>query len=207
MADQARFWDRISTKYARRPIADEAAYQQKLEVTQSYFEPELEVLEFGCGTGGTAIRHAPFVKHIYAIDISPKMIEIARRKAVKARVFNAKFYVASIDEFVPPDRGYDAVLGMSILHLLANRDAVIAKVHAMLKPGGVFISSTVCLGDFAPWMRIVAPIGGAVGLLPTLRVFTAKQLAASLIGAGFEIDHEWRPGKKDSVFIVAKKPG
>ena len=41
----------------------------------------MEVLEFGCGTGGTAIIHAPYVKHIRAIDISGNMIAIAKGKA------------------------------------------------------------------------------------------------------------------------------
>ena len=54
-----RFWDKIAVKYSRRPIADEASYQKKLEKSQAYFRPDTEVLEFGCGTGGTAIIHAP----------------------------------------------------------------------------------------------------------------------------------------------------
>ncbi len=207
MSNQARFWDRISAKYARKPIADEAAYREKLEVTRDYLQPDMEVLEFGCGTGGTAILLAPFVKRIYAIDFSPKMIEIARRRAVKAKVFNAKFHVASIEDFDAPAQGYDAVLGMSILHLVANRDAVIAKVHATLKPGGVFVSSTACMGDSMPWMRLVAPIGRAAGLLPQLRVFSGKQLKASLNRAGFEIEHESRGGKDKALFLVARKAG
>jgi cyclopropane fatty-acyl-phospholipid synthase-like methyltransferase len=37
---------------------------------------DMEVLEFGCGTGSTAIVHAPHVKELRAIDISEKMIGI-----------------------------------------------------------------------------------------------------------------------------------
>ena len=39
----------------------------------------MEVLEFGCGTGSTALTLAPNVRHIQATDVSPKMLEIARR--------------------------------------------------------------------------------------------------------------------------------
>jgi len=38
-------------------------------------------LEFGCGTGSTALLHASFVKHMTATDISDEMIEIAKQKA------------------------------------------------------------------------------------------------------------------------------
>ncbi len=57
------------------------------------------------------------------------------------------FKRSSIDEFSVRDRTFDAVLGLSILHLLEDRDAVIAKAHDMLKPGGIFVSSTVCMGN------------------------------------------------------------
>ena len=59
MNQSAKFWDKIAERYSRRPIADEAAYHRKLQVTREYFHPDMQVLEFGCGTGSTAIEHAP----------------------------------------------------------------------------------------------------------------------------------------------------
>ncbi|MCG8362911.1 MAG: class I SAM-dependent methyltransferase [Pseudanabaenales cyanobacterium] len=206
MMDQStKFWDKIAERYSKQPIADEAAYQKKLQVTREYFQPDMEVLEFGCGTGSTAIAHAPYVKHIQAIDISSKMIEIAQGKADAKNVKNVTFKRAAIDEFSLANQTLDAVLGLSILHLLDNKEAVIAKVHQMLKPGGVFVTSTACLGDTMKWFKIIAPIGRFFGLIPLVKVFTTKELEDSLTNAGFEIDYQWRPGKGKAVFIVAKK--
>ena len=98
------------------------------------------------------------------------------------------------------------MLGLSILHLLEDRDAAIARVHSLLKPGGVFISSTACLGEKMWFFSLIAPIGRALGLLPMLRVFTQVQLAESLRQVGFELEHQWRPDKAVAVFIVARKP-
>ncbi len=95
MDRSARFWDRIAKRYARRPVTDEAAYQKKLQVTREYFNSESEVLEFGCGTGSTAIAHAPHVNRIHAIDISSKMLEIARGKADQAGIENVTFEQAT----------------------------------------------------------------------------------------------------------------
>jgi len=61
MNNSAKFWDKVAERYSRQPVADEAAYQEKLQVTREYFQPYMEVLEFGCGTGSTAIEHAPYV--------------------------------------------------------------------------------------------------------------------------------------------------
>lgn len=206
MEQAARFWNRVADRYARHPIADEAAYQKKLQVTREYFRPEMEVLEIGCGTGSTAILHAPYVKHIRAVDFSSKMLEIAQRKADAGNVRNISFIHCPIDAFSAPDRTFDAVLGLNILHLLENKEAVISRVYAMLKPGGVFVSSTACVGDMARILTFIAPIGKFLGLLPLLKVFTAAELKESLTQAGFEIAYEWQPGKNKAVFIVAKKP-
>jgi ubiquinone/menaquinone biosynthesis C-methylase UbiE len=205
MSPSASFWDRIAERYARQPVADEDAYQKKLQVTRTYFQPDSEVLEFGCGTGSTAISHAPFVKHIRAIDISSKMLEIAQKKADAAQVDNVSFEHATIEDIVVPDQSLDAVLGLSILHLLEDRELAIAKVYRMLKPGGVFVTSTTCLGDTMNLFKLVAPVGRLFGLMPLLRIFTSDELVSSLTGAGFEIDHTWQPGKNKAVFIVAKK--
>jgi ubiquinone/menaquinone biosynthesis C-methylase UbiE len=205
MVQPVKFWDKVADRYAKRPIADEASYQQKLKVTREYFRPNMEVLEFGCGTGSTAILHAPYVKHIHATDLSARMLEIARSKATAQHVENVSFEQSSIKDIQVADASYDAVLGLSVLHLLEDKEDAIAKVHRILKPGGVFVSSTVCLGDFMKLFRYVAPIGRFFGVIPFVRVFTASELKTSLQDAGFVIDHYWQPGKNKAVFIVAKK--
>ena len=205
MDRSARFWDRIAARYARKPVADEAAYQRKLEVTRSYLRPEMEVLELGCGTGSTAIVHAPHVKHIRAVDISSKMLEIARRKAEAAGIANITFAQSTVDDLAVPPASVDVVLALSLLHLLDDRDGAIAKVYGMLKPGGLFVSSTACLGGTFHWFRPIAPIGKALGLLPLVRFFSKEDLHDSLTAADFEIEHSWQPGKGKAVFIVARK--
>ncbi len=202
--DQAiKFWDKIAERYSKQPIADEAAYQKKLQVTREYFQSDMDVFEFGCGTGSTAITHAPYVKHIQAIDISSKMIEIAQGKADAKNVENVTFKRSTIDEFGVSDQTFDAVLGLSILHLLENKEEVIAKVYKMLKPDGIFVTSTACIGDTMKFFKVIAPIGKFFGLM--LKVFTTKELEDSLTDAGFEIDYQWQPGKGKAVFIVAKR--
>ena len=43
--------------------------------------------------------------------------------------------------------------------------------------------------------------------MPLLNIFTIEELVESLTDAGFEIDHQWQPGKGKAVFIVARKAG
>jgi ubiquinone/menaquinone biosynthesis C-methylase UbiE len=206
MDQSTKFWDKIAERYSKQPIADEAAYQKKLQVTREYFQPDMEVLEFGCGTGSTAITHAPYVKHIHAIDISSKMIDMAQGKADAEKVTNVTFERSTIEDISVSDQTLDAVLGLSILHLLDNKEKVIAKVHRMLKPGGIFVTSTACIGDtMMRFLKFIVPIGKFLGLMPQVMVFTTKELEDNLTDAGFQIDYQWQPGKGKAVFIVAKK--
>ena len=184
---------------------DQNAYQKKLDITRNYLQPDFEVLEIGCGTGTTALKQAQYVKHIYATDFSATMIEIAKEKASKQKVNNVTFEQKSIDDLELADDSYDVVMGHSILHLLDNTDEVIARMHKALKPNGVFVTSTVCLGDKMSYFKYVAPLGRWLGVLPVLNIFTADELKNLFIQAGFEIDYLWRQDDGRNAFIVAKK--
>ena len=97
MNRESEFWNKRADNYAKRPVSDEATYEKKLDITREYFRPDMEVLELGCGTGSTALAHAPYVKHILATDLSTRMIEIARDKAKAAGIDNVTFAAASAD--------------------------------------------------------------------------------------------------------------
>lgn len=203
---RARFWDRIAARYARSPIADQTAYEEKLRRTRVYFTPESEALEIGCGTGSTAILHAPHVKRIRAVDISPAMLEIARGRAAKAGVENVRFEQASLDELAIDAETVDVAFALSLLHLLDDRRAAIAKIFSGLKPGGVFVTSTACLADGMNFLRPVVWVARQLGKAPPVTFFTADQLAEEVAESGFEIVERWRPGKRKALFMVARKP-
>ena len=112
---------------------------------------------------------------------------------------------STIEEISVSDQTLDAVLGLSILHLLDNKEEVIARAHKMLKPGGIFVTSTACIGDTMKFFKVIAPIGKFLGLMPLVKVFTTRELEDSLTDAGFEIDNQRQSNKNKAVFIVAKK--
>lgn len=200
MTAKPEFWDRIAEKYARQPIGDEAAYRRKLEMTQARLSPDMDVLEIGCGTGSTALEHAPHVRHILATDLSGKMIEIARGKAEAAGVENATFDQAALGDLTGQ---YDVVMAHSVIHLLEDRDVGLAKIRALLKPGGLLVSSTACIRDMVPMLRFVLPVMSLIGVWPKVAAFTGDQLKASMDRAGFRIVEEWLPKRKAALFLIA----
>lgn len=205
MSSAEKFWDKSADKYSKSKISDLESYQKKLDETQRLLEPHMHVLEFGCGTGSTAITHAPYVKHIDAIDISNNMLEIGRDKARAAGVDNIVFTHSSLSEFNAAEASVDVVLGLSILHLLPDRDATLKEVKRVLKPGGYFVSSTACLGNSVlRFIKLIAPVVKKLGLMPDFFVITESELATEISDAGFEIQQQWHHGGM-KVFIIARK--
>ena len=206
MANEARFWDNIADKYSKKPVPSEEVYNQKLELTKEILSEDMSVFEFGCGTGTTALNLAPYVKNIWATDFSENMIEIARAKGTAQDVKNVTFDQMSIEDVELEKGAFDVIMGHSILHLVEDKEAMLAKVFASLKPGGAFVTSTACIQDFLSVFKYVAPMGKALGLLPLVKVFSQEDFMQALKDAGFEIEHEWLPNKWAGVFVIARKP-
>jgi len=206
MKDSKQFWDNSAEKYVKSPIKDDVTYQKKLAITQEYFNSDSRVLEFGCGSGGTAILHAPYVQHVVATDISDQMVLLAQQKANEAGVENISFQQGTLDSLSVQENSFDVVLGLNVLHLLEDVDGAINKIHRLLKIDGVFVSSTSLIGEVNILFRWLISTMQYLGLAPYVSRFTKKQLIAKLMEAGFSIDRDWQTSY-ESVFIVAKKSG
>ncbi len=206
MDRSSRFWNLTANRYSRLPLADEAVYLEKLRLVREHLDTRVRVLEFGCGTGSTALLLSPHVRSYLALDFSSRMIEIARAKAEGEGMDNLEFQCRAFAEFEAPDASFDVVLGMSILHLLKDWQGALEKVYALLPPGGMFFSSTACIADMDTPARHLSRLGGLMGLLPVLSVFSQEQLTGQLTRTGFRVLQEWVPGEKKPVFVAAVKP-
>lgn len=207
MVAPRQFWNKHAEGYAKKPVPNEAVYQKKLSLTQQLFNKEMSVLEYGCGTGSTAIVHAPFVKQYLGIDVSDKMIEIAEKKRVNAQIDNLTFKVQSIEAFESTEPVFDAVLALSILHLLDEPKANIKQAFKLLKPNGIYVVSAACLSGWFRLFQPLWPIGVALGVLPKIQFGSHKKWLSYMQEAGFVIDTHWIPDQsKHTSFIIARKP-
>lgn len=207
LADDARFWDRLARKYAASPIKDMAGYERTLDRTKQLLGPSHSVLELGCGTGTTALRLAPHVARIVGTDFSCRMIAIAREKAAEQGCPNAEFAVATPDRIASPDAAFDAVLAFNLLHLVPDRTSLYAHARRLLKPGGLFIGKTPCIGEMNLLIRLAVPVARAVGKAPYVSFFNAAELEQEIEAAGFAIIERARhgSGRKDArIFLVAQ---
>jgi ubiquinone/menaquinone biosynthesis C-methylase UbiE len=75
-----KFWDRIAKYFDWVEKKDEPINLKIIEKTKNLLNSTYTVLDFGCGSGTAAMAIASSVKEINGIDISSKMIELAKGK-------------------------------------------------------------------------------------------------------------------------------
>ena len=81
-----------------------------------------------------------------AIDTSEEMMEKAVQKAAGEGCRNIAFCHTDLMNFSGEPESFDVVTAFNVLLYLSDRDQVLEKIWSLLKPGGVFISATDCLG-------------------------------------------------------------
>jgi 2-polyprenyl-3-methyl-5-hydroxy-6-metoxy-1,4-benzoquinol methylase len=178
--------------------------------TKKYLNPSSVVLDYGCATGSITLEIASMAKEIHGIDISLNMIEIAKRKADERNIKNISFARAAIFDETLGRESFDVILSLSILHLVEDSAQVMDRVNQLLKPGGIFISATPCLGEktfLSVLMNIPIFLLSRVGVIPSITFFSASSLTESITHADFQMieqkDLSARPLRE--CFIVARK--
>jgi ubiquinone/menaquinone biosynthesis C-methylase UbiE len=98
--------------------------------------PEETVLDIGCGTGNLTFallaRLSPSGR-IAAVDIAPRMIEMAQRKMEDPRV---EWHVADLCRLPLADSCADRAICFSVWPHIDDREAAAAELGRVLKPGG-----------------------------------------------------------------------
>ncbi|MFP5287515.1 MAG: class I SAM-dependent methyltransferase, partial [Thermoanaerobaculia bacterium] len=105
--------------------------------------PERRTLEIGCGIGRMQAALAPRVAEAWGIDVSPKMIDAARRRC--EGLPNVCFSVCSgFDLAGLPDEGFDFVLAVDSFPYIHQAGPKVVEMHfqevaRVLRPGGDFV--------------------------------------------------------------------
>ena len=201
-----KFWNLIASKYAASPISDIAAYEKKIEKLKSCVSPENHVLDIGCGTGTQCGDLANNVKQVTGIDISSKLLALAEQRKAERKFENIKFIQTTVFDKCFEPGSFDVVMAFYVLHFIEDIDEVVRRIYVLLKPDGLFILETACLGEKNKIMGKFLRLAGKSGLLPLINLLTTQQIEQTLEQAGFSIVDKVKFSESiDEYTLIAKK--
>jgi SAM-dependent methyltransferase len=114
------------------------------------------ILDYGCGAGEDLVHLAARGADVIGLDISPELIELARKRAEAYNV-KAHFIVGSGYETGLPTASVDVVFAIAIFHHL-DLAAATEELDRILKPSGVMIvQEPVRDSKLISWLLRVVP--------------------------------------------------
>ena len=142
-----KFWDKQAKRYDYSERQFEPVFKEVVAKTKEYFDANDNVLDFGCATGSKTFELADGIHHIQGLDISTEMINEANAKKTEKNVKNISFTQGTIFDDDFEKASFEKIISYGVIHLLEDSEKVVQRIHELLKPGGLFISTTACLQD------------------------------------------------------------
>ena len=201
------FWNRRSEVFDKQVLSVyENAYRKMVKRSAAFLKKEDRVFEIGCGTGVATNPLSKYVKEITATDISENMIQKAREKAKNQSKDNIIFRTGELTEMEVEPESYDVVAAYNVLLYMKNQEEVLKKIYEVLKPGGIFLSATDCLGRNLSKDSVKKFWKSKLHLMPYVAFDTPISLMRKVQKNDFEVLEIVNLHKNPpNIFIAAKK--
>ena len=207
MVTSTDFWNKRAAIYDSQVEGFyQDAYDKTVQRSLPYLHPQDHILEFACGTGIVTCRIAPYVSHVQAIDIADEMVRQTAKKAKALHLTNVD--ASCLDLFDPSlsPGSFNVVMGYNVLLYIDNFDQVMERIRTLLKPGGIFLSATDCLGEHITMAGIKKFWKSRTGSMPYVGFFSMNNLQHKVEKNGFTILHsENLFPSPPNLFLAAQK--
>ena len=104
--------------------------------------PDMDVMDFGCGTGLLAIQLYPYVRSITGADSSRGMLDIFNRKIAELKMAGVKTVLVDLGKGDILAGSYDLIVCNMTLHHIKEITPLISQFHRVTAPGGY-----LCIAD------------------------------------------------------------
>jgi SAM-dependent methyltransferase len=153
-------------------------------------QPGEVVLDLGSGGGLDVLLAAQRVGpagHVYGVDTTPSMIDLARRNAARAGATNVEILSGDLEDLPLPDQTVDVIISNCVVNLTPDKARAMGEAFRVLRPGGrLAISDIVIDPDLNGFPVTEAEIRGSLNWASCAAgALTSTALRSTLERAGF----------------------
>jgi ubiquinone/menaquinone biosynthesis C-methylase UbiE/protein-S-isoprenylcysteine O-methyltransferase Ste14 len=169
-------------------------------------QPDWVVLDVATGVGHTALRFAPFVAHVTATDITPRMVETAQRFISEKGVTNVDFQRADAEDLPFEDESFDLVTCRIAPHHFPDCPRFVRESCRVLRAGGLLLVQDHVLPEDEA-------AGHRVDEFERLRdpshhrAYTEEEWREMFRSAGFAVEHAEQITKRHQLLPWAERQG
>lgn len=158
-------------------------YTPLFKKIQKYLEPQLKILDAGCGEGNISLILAKNHHRVWGIDLSKQKVSLAKKRAKKLNLEKcATFSVGNLEKLTI-NKKFDVVFCIEVLEHVKNDEKVIRNLFSLLNSGGLIIITVPAKSAPLYKLKSVKKYDTKVG---HLRRYCQKELMEKLKRAGFK---------------------
>lgn len=149
IARQRRFWTSRAVSWDEGAWTNPGLVRVVDEViARAAPKPTERAVDLGSGSGQLALKLAPLVESVLAVDISKAMLDLLERNAAAAGIANVSVEVAPAEHLELEPSSVDLIVSNYVLHHLRDEDkaALVAKAAQWLRPGGRLVVGDMMFG-------------------------------------------------------------
>ena len=184
---ERKFWDKVSSKFDQRKKKEWKVYESLLfNKIADDMDKGNTVLEVACGTGRVTMEIAKQAKKVYAIDISPQMIDVAIKNIKEKGINNVELSVEDAYSLPFDNNMFDIVICINSLHNMIYPEKTLSEIKRVLKTEGRFIATIVGIGESRKY-KIMMTIYKSITNFPVFHKLNLEEFAVMSSKAGFSI--------------------
>jgi ubiquinone/menaquinone biosynthesis C-methylase UbiE len=143
MGSEKRDFDKVASSWDEEPRRVKLAGDIARTISrEAGLSPDLDVLDYGCGTGLVTLHIQPYVRSITGADTSQGMLDVLRRKTSEAGLSNVRTTLIDLSEKVPVQGKFHLIVSSMTLHHIEDIQALFNNFYHLLLPGG-----RLCVAD------------------------------------------------------------
>jgi SAM-dependent methyltransferase len=169
---QVRTWNQMADRYLRENAPRMAPVVEAV-VARAKLAPGEHVLDIGTGTGGVPELALPLVGPngwVVGIDVSPEMLELARRQLSSRGFTNVAWQEAPAESLPATNAEFDVVLASLSMMYVIDRQAAANEIARVLRSGGRFVAAVWAGPDQCDLVRFQQIAGRFAGPPPVAGV-------------------------------------